>query len=431
MAASSPAPEISMLFLNTTETAVGSRKLGSEAPPSSLPWTPTKLRQFGRFSCQACANPGSAFGLENLMGSEDNVPPGIRSRSQQLSDSLHSVMQFAASKARAGTGVPSGRMMFDGLEYWYIASGGYGKVFGFEIGNRPYVIKIRTRLPKTAQISHDEYLAEKRVLELLNNGPEHPNLLLGVQFCEKLNEAFPPRIGITVFKHHPGTLSNVRSIICHDDRIATRLYAAVIREIASGLNHLHSLKIIHKDIKPENILVSFPGHCIIADYGACEIKENLNPFYHPSSDNIHSYGGIVSEQFCPPEIMQLASNGSYVYDEASDWWSLGVTIYSLITGETWSRETARLFREALDPHRQQCMREAMFRYVCPADICGLVMKMCETDPKERIKDIVPVTGMLINESGGIISDSDAPFMWVGTYPDHELAWNERYGSKQE
>ncbi|KAJ7764782.1 hypothetical protein B0H16DRAFT_1454607 [Mycena metata] len=87
------------------------------------------------------------------------------------------------------------------------------------------------------------------------------------------------------------------------------LYAGVVREIASGLNHLHSLNIIHKDIKLENILIDYGGHCIIADYGACDIAEPANPTYDAARRCMRMMSGAGDLNigiYCPRNVVYSA-----------------------------------------------------------------------------------------------------------------------------
>jgi len=96
--------------------------------------------------------------------------------------------------------------------------------------------------------------------------------------------------------------------------VRTRFHAA---EVLLGLEHLHSMNIVYRDLKPANILLDDDGHCVISDLGLA---------LHIDPNKIRgSYGGTPG--YMPPEIMDRS--GCYF---TSDWWTYGVFIYELLTG---------------------------------------------------------------------------------------------------
>ena len=93
----------------------------------------------------------------------------------------------------------------------------------------------------------------------------------------------------------------------------------IMRQIINGLEYLYNNKVFHRDLKPQNILVS--NNCIvkITDFGlAKEYEENI------LSDTI-----CGSPIYMAPEILQ-----NNKYDNKADIWSLGVIFYELLTGKT-------------------------------------------------------------------------------------------------
>lgn len=97
-----------------------------------------------------------------------------------------------------------------------------------------------------------------------------------------------------------------------------------IYDTASGLSYLHSCNppIIHQDIKPANILIDKNGNYCITDFGI-SVKSGKEPEKYTDFQN----GGTII--YMPPERF----TEGYEVNSKSDIWSLGATIYELVTGD--------------------------------------------------------------------------------------------------
>lgn len=93
----------------------------------------------------------------------------------------------------------------------------------------------------------------------------------------------------------------------------------VLREIAGALDYAHRQGVIHRDIKPPNILMSGEGHALLADFGIVKLAE--------SSSNMTGTGVVGTPSYMAPEQAQ-----GMPIDNRADIYSLGVVTYQMITG---------------------------------------------------------------------------------------------------
>lgn len=96
----------------------------------------------------------------------------------------------------------------------------------------------------------------------------------------------------------------------------------VMYEVGNALNYCHQRRIVHRDIKFENIMLREKGDLsqglVIIDFGIAGRLQNLNEKHHE---------GTV--RYVPPE---LVSGSSYTADQSFDVWSLGVLLYKMVYG---------------------------------------------------------------------------------------------------
>ncbi|KAK8857530.1 hypothetical protein M9Y10_015935 [Tritrichomonas musculus] len=92
-----------------------------------------------------------------------------------------------------------------------------------------------------------------------------------------------------------------------------------VYEIVEGMKYVHPQKVIHRDLKPRNILIGKDGHIKISDFGISKLM---------SSEDQSMTGGVGTQRFMAPEII----DESDIYDEKVDVYSFGVVLFFILTG---------------------------------------------------------------------------------------------------
>jgi serine/threonine protein kinase/WD40 repeat protein len=160
----------------------------------------------------------------------------------------------------------------------------------------------------------------------------------------------------------------------HLSRDYIRTSVQVVATVAEGLHHAHQAGIVHRDIKPGNIIVQLDGHAWLLDFGLAPLRASTSaapmafPITWPASESGASMTiGMLGTPGYIPEEQQVDARRA---DVRSDVWALGATLYELLTLRRAFRDNQAI-REAkpiaprrLSPSLDRALEAILIKALC-------------------------------------------------------------------
>ena len=174
-------------------------------------------------------------------------------------------------------------------------------------------------------------------------------------------------------------------------------------QLTSAISCAHNSYIVHRDIKPQNVLILDDGRVKITDFG---IAMALN-----SSELTQTNSVMGSVHYLPPE--QASGSGSTI---KSDVYSLGILMYELLTGKVpFKGENA--VEIAIKQMKEQIPSVCKINPDIPQSIENIILKACAKNPKNRYDS---VSEMYNDLQTALNEDRLNERRIVYKYPEHEL-----------
>ncbi|MFF3572643.1 protein kinase [Nocardia jiangxiensis] len=242
-----------------------------------------------------------------------------------------------------------------------IGRGGFGVVYRcreFAL-DRTVAVKVLTSISEYGGENLDRFLREQRAMAKL---PSHPNIVQ----IHQVGSTADGRPYLVMPYHSRGSLQN---LIRREGPLPLPDVLRIAVKLAGALETVHRAGILHRDIKPGNVLITEYGEPQLTDFGIARIEGGFQ-----------TTTGVVtgSPAFTAPEVLRKGTPSV-----ASDIYGLGATLFCMLTGHAaYERRTGEKlvaqFLRVTDEPLPNLRPEGI-----PDDVCDLIEQSMAADPRTR------------------------------------------------
>mgnify|MGYP000848600726 FL=1 len=166
----------------------------------------------------------------------------------------------------------------------------------------------------------------------------------------------------------------LKSYIAQKRRLDVKEAVSISIQVAQGIAAAHSRNIVHRDIKPQNIIISKDGKVKVADFGIARAA---------TSQTI-TVSAVGSVHYISPE----QARGGYS-DARSDIYSFGITMYEMVTGRV-PFEGDNTVTVALAHLEEPITRPSVYNPQIPVSLENIILKCTEKKPEHRYRSVEEV-----------------------------------------
>ena len=249
----------------------------------------------------------------------------------------------------------------------HLGTGGMSSVYlaQHKVSEQTRAIKVLPRKRVSDKSYLDRFYREGQAAAALN----HPNVVRIYDICSEADTHF------MVMEHVKG--SDLYEIVKDDGPLSPEVAADYIRQAAEGLLHAHEKAMVHRDIKPANLLRTQEGVVKILDLGLALFQQDEEE----SLTVLHNEKVMGTADYLSPE----QAVNSHNVDHRADIYSLGCTLYFLLTGKPPFSEGSLAQRIAM--HQTQQPKSLLkVRSDLPPELVGICEKMMRKNPDDRYRD---------------------------------------------
>ncbi|MBV9123135.1 MAG: serine/threonine protein kinase, partial [Planctomycetes bacterium] len=305
----------------------------------------------------------------------------------------------AWSHSSAATTPPEGRTLvglppelMDHPRYQVVrvlGSGGMGSVFEAQhrLMERPVALKVVRKELTDRPAAADRFRQEVRAAARLS----HPNIVAAYDAEQAGNLHF------LAMELVPG--ESLDRVVRKRGPLPVIEACRLVLQAARGLQHAHERGMVHRDIKPQNLMLTPDGQVKILDFGLARFASETSP-----AGGLTEPGAVMGT---PDYIAPEQARDAHQADIRADIYSLGCTLYFLLTGRPPFPEGSVL--QKLIAHQEQTPPPvAQLRPEVPPPVAAILERMLVKDPARRYQTPTEVADDLISVIQGLRTSPSNP-----------------------
>uniref|UniRef100_A0A671YRV6 non-specific serine/threonine protein kinase n=1 Tax=Sparus aurata TaxID=8175 RepID=A0A671YRV6_SPAAU len=201
-----------------------------------------------------------------------------------------------------------------------IGKGTYGKVY--RVTNKKDGSQAAVKVLDPINDVDEEIEAEYNILRSLSN---HPNVVKFFGMFYKSDNQAGGQLWLVLELCNGGSVTElIKGLLIRGQRLQEPVISYILYSALLGLQHLHNNRIIHRDVKGNNILLTTEGGVKLVDFG---VSAQL------TSARLRRNTSVGTPFWMAPEVIACEQQYDYSYDARCDVWSLGITAIELADGD--------------------------------------------------------------------------------------------------
>ena len=253
-----------------------------------------------------------------------------------------------------------------------LGKGGVGKVY------KALDTEIKEKV--ALKLIKPEIAADKKTIERFRNELKFARKIRHKNVCQMYDLNRKGETHYITMEYVPG--EDLKSFMKRSKQLSIPTAVSLTKQVCEGLAEAHQLGVVHRDMKPQNIMIDREGNAHIMDFGIARMM---------SASELTEEGAVIGT----PDYMSPEQVDGKEADQRADLYSLGVIVYEMVTGQVPFKGDSAM-SVALKHKTEAPPSPRELNAQVPESLSRLILKCVEKDKEQRYQRAEDVLSDLVN-----------------------------------